>query len=124
MSYLLGIDIGTSGTKTGLYNYDGKLVASAFADYPLMQPQVGWVEQNPEDWWQAVKATIRSILNKPGISATEITGIGLSGQMHGMVLLDKNRDVLRPAIIWADQRTDKQVAWLEENIGRENTQRL
>jgi xylulokinase len=117
MEYLLGIDIGTSGTKTCLIRYDGVLVASAFAEYSLQQPKPNWAEQNPEDWWKAVKQTIHHIFKQLKIVRTEIKGIGLSGQMHGLVILDRNRQVLRPSIIWCDQRTQEEVSWLEEEIG-------
>ncbi len=119
MSYLLGIDIGTSGTKTCLFRYDGSLVASALEEYPLSQPKPGWAEQDPNQWWQAVCESIGSILASSRITAAEIKGIGLSGQMHGLVLLDANGKVLRPSIIWCDQRTEAQAKWMEETIGRE-----
>jgi len=117
---LLGIDIGTSGTKTCLYREDGTLAASAFADYPLLQPRSGWAEQHPEDWWEAVKSTIRAILSTDGISPDQIGAVGLSGQMHGLVLLDKEGRVLRPSIIWCDQRTEEEARWINDRIGEDN----
>ncbi|WP_413306623.1 xylulokinase [Bacillus sp. 1P10SD] len=119
MGYLLGIDIGTSGTKTCLFRYDGELVTSAYAEYPMLQPQVGWAEQHPEDWWNATKQTIQMIFKQAKIKASSIRGIGLSGQMHGLVLVDRNGTVLRPAIIWCDQRTGQQVEWMRDSIGTE-----
>lgn len=119
MSFLLGIDIGTSGTKTCLFREDGDLVSSALAEYPMYQPKPGWAEQHPEDWWQAVRESVGRILSETGISGKEIRGIGLSGQMHGLVLLDREGKVLRPAIIWCDQRTEAQAKGMEERIGRE-----
>ena len=119
MGYLLGIDIGTSGTKTALFNEKGALIASETAGYPLYQPENGWAEQKPEDWWIAVVTTITAVLQKSGINGEDISGIGLSGQMHGLVMLDANNNVLRPAIIWCDQRTAKECDELEEIVGKE-----
>ena len=119
MFYLLGIDIGTSGTKTALFNEKGALIASETAGYPLYQPENGWAEQKPEDWWNAVVTTITAVLQKSGINGEDISGIGLSGQMHGLVMLDADNNVLRPAIIWCDQRTAKECDELENIIGRE-----
>lgn len=97
----------------------GRVVASSLIEYSLAQPESGWAEQNPEDWWQAALKSIRQVLEKCGIAANDIKGIGLSGQMHGLVLLDKQKKVLRPAIIWCDQRTAKEVEELTQLIGRE-----
>ncbi|MDI9497572.1 MAG: xylulokinase [Bacillota bacterium] len=119
MVYLLGIDIGTSGTKTALYDRRGQSVASHTIEYPMYQPQNGWAEQEPEDWWQAVAGGIRAVLAASAVAPGDIAGIGLSGQMHGLVLLDEDGRVLRPSIIWCDQRTGEQAAWLEREIGRE-----
>lgn len=105
MNYLLGIDIGTSGTKTVLFDEAGHGVASYTGEYPMAQPKNGWAEQDPADWWKAVVDGIRAVLAKSGIDAGEIRGIGLSGQMHSLVLLDENGEVLRPSILWCDQRT-------------------
>src|SRR5690554_3462620 len=105
MNFLLGIDIGTSGTKTVLFDEKGSTVASALSEYHMYQPHIGWAEQNPEDWWEAVVNTISQVVESSGIKPSDIKGIGLSGQMHGMVLLDKSGQVLRPSIIWCDQRT-------------------
>lgn len=119
MGYLLGIDIGTSGTKTVLFNEKGELISSETAEYPLYQPENGWAEQRPEDWWNAVVTTISAVLKKSGIKGAEISGIGLSGQMHGLVMLDGDNNVLRPAIIWCDQRTAKECDELEHTVGKE-----
>ena len=105
MNYAIGIDIGTSGTKSALYSRDGRLIASHTAEYPLSQPQNGYAEQDPADWWEAVTASLRAILGESGVSAQEVAGLGLSGQMHGLVLLDEEGEVLRPAILWCDSRT-------------------
>lgn len=119
MKYLLGIDVGTSGTKTVLFQENGEAVASYTGEYPLYQPHNGWAEQNPEDWWQATVDGIQSVLADSKIDPSQIAGLGLSGQMHGLVLLGAEQEVLRPCIIWADQRTAKETKELEELIGRE-----
>src|SRR5713226_8188254 len=82
---LLGIDIGTEGTKTLVIDEAGRALGSATAEYPLSTPRPGWAEQDPEDWWRASAATIRAALAKSGVAAREIRGVGLSGQMHGSV---------------------------------------
>ncbi|HHU62990.1 MAG TPA: xylulokinase [Clostridiales bacterium] len=119
MAYLLGIDIGTSGTKTVLFDERGNTVHSAVEEYPMYQPHIGWAEQQPQDWWNAVVNTIKEVIKKSGVNAHDIKGIGLSGQMHGAVLLDKEYKVLRPAIIWCDQRTHKECDEITEIIGKE-----
>jgi len=117
MEYLLGIDLGTSGTKAVLFDVRGSAVASATVEYPLHQPQNGWAEQDPLDWWEAAKATIRQVLQKSGAAPEAIKGIGISGQMHGLVLLDDKGDVLRPAILWNDGRTSVECAEITQSIG-------
>ncbi|MGI6777658.1 MAG: xylulokinase [Acetivibrionales bacterium] len=119
MAYLLGIDIGTSGTKTVLFDETGNTVASSVEEYPLYQPKVGWAEQDPEDWWKATYTSISSVLSKSGVNSSEVKGIGLSGQMHGAVLLDKDYKVLRKAIIWCDQRSSAECEQITSLIGRE-----
>ena len=119
MTYVLGIDIGTSGTKTILFDEEGKDISSAFKEYPLYQPQMGWAEQKPEDWWQAVAVTINSVIKKSQVNIEDIKGIGLSGQMHGLVMLDKDGQVLRPSIIWCDQRTAKECEEITQLVGAE-----
>lgn len=126
MQYLLGIDIGTSGTKALLINAsrDGEVVASCTKTYPLYTPKPLWAEQEPEDWWQATIAAIRQIIDESGIDAKQIKGIGLSGQMHGSVFLDGANQVLRPAILWCDQRTQAECDWIMNTVGRERTVEL
>ncbi|MBQ8642916.1 MAG: xylulokinase [Clostridia bacterium] len=119
MKYLLGIDIGTSGTKTILFDEAGNGIASATAEYPLYQPQNGWAEQDPEDWWNAVTETTAAVVQKCGVAKEDIVSIGLSGQMHGLVLLDENCRVLRKAILWCDGRTTAQCREIENRLGRE-----
>src|SRR5947207_12244945 len=98
MSYLLGVDIGTSGTKTILIDPSGKVLARAALEYPLYSPRPLWSEQDPADWWKATAGTIREVLKESGVSPAEVRGVGLSGQMHGAVFLDESDAVLRPAI--------------------------
>lgn len=117
MKALLGIDLGTSATKTVLFNEQCEPLASASVEYPLHQPQNGWAEQSPEDWWRAAVETIGVVLNESGIAAEDIAAIGISGQMHGLVMLDGNGEVLRPSIIWCDQRTSAECADITERIG-------
>lgn len=119
MEYILGIDIGTSAAKTVLFDTKGSTIASATREYPLYQPHIGWAEQNPDDWWQAVVATIQEVLDKSKINSNQIKGIGLTGQMHGMVLLDKDLKVLRPAIIWCDQRTQEECEEITNAVGKD-----
>ncbi|NMA95135.1 MAG: xylulokinase [Clostridiales bacterium] len=119
MENLLGIDVGTSAAKTVLFDTRGNTIASATVEYPMYQPRIGWAEQDPEDWWNAVVATIQAVIDKGNINSNQIKGIGLTGQMHGMVLLDKDLNVLRPAIIWCDQRTQSECDEMTSLIGRE-----
>ena len=119
MDCILGIDLGTSGTKTVLFDTKGITLASHTVEYPLYQPNNGWAEQDPEDWWQAVKETVRAVLQTAGIDANSIRGVGLSGQMHGLVMLDGDGNVLRRAILWCDGRTQKQCDEITETLGKE-----
>ncbi|MBN1776487.1 MAG: xylulokinase [Clostridiales bacterium] len=115
--YLLGIDLGTSGTKTVLFRRDGSVVASSTVEYPMDQPENGWAEQAPEDWWNAAVQTISAVLRKSGVNPGDIAALGISGQMHGLVMLDGAGEVLRPSIIWADQRTGAECREITEIIG-------
>ncbi len=108
MSYYLGIDIGTSGTKTLLVDSTGSVIAEANAEYPLHQPKPGWTEQDPEDWWNATVKTVRAVMKKSKVKPGDVKSIGLSGQMHGSVFLDKQDKVIRNALLWNDQRTAEQ----------------
>nr|WP_315025234.1 xylulokinase [uncultured Aminipila sp.] len=109
MEYLLGIDIGTSGTKTVLFDVDANTISAKTCEYPLYQEQNGWAEQEPVDWWQATVAGIKYVIEESKINPKDIKGIGLSGQMHGLVMLDSKGNPLRKSIIWCDQRTGKEV---------------
>jgi xylulokinase len=117
MAHLLGIDIGTSGTKTLLCNDRGKILASATGEYPCHHPKPLWSEQRPEDWWRATVDSVRKVLAKARVPGREVRGIGLSGQMHGAVLLDAAGKVLRPAILWNDQRTGAECAEITARVG-------
>jgi xylulokinase len=115
---LLGIDVGTGGTRAVVVAQTGKVIAVASADHqPFRSPQIGWAEQDPGDWWRAACQAIKSVLSQAHLKPDAISGIGLTGQMHGAVLLDEKDEVLRPAIIWCDQRTGKQCREITERIG-------
>src|ERR1700729_3938883 len=103
MAHLLGIDIGTSGTKTLVCDEEGKVLATAMAEHPISSPKPGWSEQNPRDWWEATIAATKAVLKKAKLKGTYISAIGLSGQMHGSVFLGDGPDALRPALLWNDQ---------------------
>ena len=115
MSALFGIDVGTSATKGVAIEPDGTVLAREEAEYPLSTPHAGWSEQNPEDWWRATETVLARLTE----AAAEPAGIGLSGQMHGLVALDSADRVLRPAILWNDQRTQAECDEIERTIGRD-----
>jgi xylulokinase len=117
MAYLLGIDVGTTGTKALLTNEKGRICASVTEEYPLYAPRPLWSEQNPEDWWQATARAIRRLLRTAKVKGAQVAGLGLSGQMHGSVFLDRSHKVLRPAILWNDQRTAEECAEITATIG-------
>lgn len=118
MEYLIGIDLGTSGTKTVLFNRLGEVIADATVEYPLYQERNGWAEQDPTDWWNATVETLNAVIAKGNIAPDQIKGIGISGQMHGLVMLDKDGRVLRRSIIWCDQRTADECEEITERIGK------
>ncbi len=117
MSHLLGIDIGTSGTKTLICDERGKVIATAMAEHPISSPKPGWSEQNPEDWWSATCKATKAVLKKAKLKPADVSGIGLSGQMHGSVFLGDGERPLRPAILWNDQRTAEQCTQIESKAG-------
>jgi len=115
----LGIDVGTGGTRAVIVDESGQVVASAASEHqPFRAPHPGWAEQDPEDWWRAACEAISDAVQASG--NVEVTAVGLTGQMHGAVMLDAAGEVLRPALIWCDQRTGPQCDWLHETIGREH----
>jgi xylulokinase len=118
--YILAHDLGTSGNKATLYSLDGVLHASSFHEYETSYPKNGWVEQDPEDWWKAICLSTRSLMETAGISKTDVLCISFSGQMMGCLPVDKHGNPLRKAIIWADLRSVKQAAFIEEAIGMKN----
>lgn len=124
MSYLLGMDVGTSSTRAIIVSEDGRLVASAATEYPLSTPHPGWAEQSPEDWWRATVTSVRQAISQSGVQPAQIAGVGLSGQMHGSVFLDASNQVIRPAILWCDQRTAAQCEWITRTVGRDNLVRI
>ena len=117
MSVYLGIDIGTSGTKTLAIDRRGKILAQAMDTYPCYHPKPLWSEQDPDDWWQATVKTIRAVVKKAKLKPADVRAIGLSGQMHGSVFLDKNNRVVRRALLWNDQRTAAECEEIEKRAG-------
>lgn len=115
--YYIGVDLGTSAVKLLLMEGNGKICNIVSNEYPLSFPQPGWSEQKPEDWWDAVVDGIKKLVD--GFDASQVAGISFGGQMHGLVILDKNDNVIRPAILWNDGRTTKQVEYLNNEIGKE-----
>lgn len=119
MKYVLGIDLGTSGTKTVLFDQEGHGICSCTVEYPMYQPHNGWAEQDPQDWWHAAVETIQTVLKKSGVDPKDVVSLGISGQMHGLVMLDEKGQVLRRSIIWCDQRTQAECDEIHERVGRE-----
>jgi len=117
--YFLGIDASTTSSKALLIDEQGNVVAVASNPHTLQTPRALWSEQNPREWWVAVSASIRSVLEQAGIRGEGVSAVGLTGQMHGLVLLDEAGNVLRPAILWNDQRTQSQCDAIHRIIGRE-----
>ncbi len=117
---LLGLDVGTSGSRALLIDETGSIIASATEEHEdFASPQPGWAEQSPDDWWRASQMAVRAALTNASCSSSDIRGIGLSGQMHGSVLLGADDTIIRPALIWCDQRTEAECQWLTEQVGRE-----
>ena len=120
MTYWLGLDIGTGGTRALLVDESGQ-VRHAFtaAHEEMLMAEPLWAEQRPENWWDAARQAIRGVLNEAQAKSTDIRGVGLSGQMHGLVILDASNRVIRPALIWCDQRSQTQVDWINQTAGKE-----
>lgn len=119
-SILIGIDIGTSGAKAALIDPGGRLLAWAGREYPILTPRPGWAEQDPREWLSAAGACVRAALEQAGAAPSQVAAVGLARQMHSLVCLDASGAPLRPAILWADQRSAKQVQRLSAQIGRPN----
>jgi xylulokinase len=117
MSYLLGLDIGTSGAKALLCDDRGRVLATATAEYPLHTPFPLWSEQDPADWWRGARQALREVAVVAGVDATKIAGLGMTGQMHGAVFLDAQGAVIRPALLWNDQRTAAECAEITGRVG-------
>ena len=117
--YYIGIDLGTSAVKLLLMDETGSIANIVSREYPIAFPHPGWSEQDPADWWAAVCDSIRGAISKAGADPSEIGGIGLSGQMHGLVMLDGEGKVLRRSIIWCDQRTGKECDEIHEKVGKD-----
>jgi len=117
MTCYLGIDVGTSGTKTLLMDPDGKVLATANSEYDFETPRPGWTQQDPELWWRATVQSVRAVLKKAQVDGKQVDGIGLSGQMHGLVITDGAGTPLRPCLLWNDQRTAAQAVEIEGTCG-------
>ena len=122
MNYYIGIDLGTSAVKLILINEQSEILKTVSKEYPLFFPQPNWSEQNPTDWWNAVTEGLATLT--AGVDKAAVRGIGVGGQMHGLVMLDENGAVLRPAILWNDTRTGKETDYLNNVIGKEKLQAL
>ncbi len=121
MAYVMGIDVGTTGTRAIIVRPDGHVVGAATGDHqPMLMLKPGWAEQEPADWWEATVRAVRGALEAAELKGDDIAAIGLSGQMHGVVLLDKTNAVLRPSLIWCDQRSQAQCDWITQKVGAEH----
>jgi xylulokinase len=117
-SKVLGIDVGTGGTRAVLLDEAGRVLGAATAEHADMaSPQLGWAEQDPRDWWRAARVAIEECLTAAGATGAEVSAVGLSGQMHGLVLLDAAGEVVRPALLWCDQRTEEECREITERVG-------
>jgi len=116
VKYFVGIDLGTSALKLLLVDSYGEIVKTVSRTYSVQYPKSGWSEQNPEDWWQSLLSGVKELIENTDVS--KIVGMGIGGQMHGLVVLDKNDKVIRPAILWNDGRTDKETEYLNEVVGK------
>ncbi|MDD3140095.1 MAG: xylulokinase [Lachnospiraceae bacterium] len=124
MRYLIGIDLGTSAAKTIMMDEEGNIICEISKEYPMYQPNNGWAEQNPLDWKNAVIESLKNVMEQSGINKDDVKGIGLSGQMHGLVMLDVNDDPIGNTIIWCDQRSEKQVEEMKKVMPEEEWLRI
>ena len=118
MPFFIGADLGTSSLKLLLTDENGTIIRSVTKEYPVAYPHPGWSEQSPEDWWDAFVSGVRELISDK--ERTSVTAIGVAGQMHGLVILDNEDRVIRPAILWNDGRTDKETDFLNEAVGKKN----
>jgi len=114
----MGIDVGTTGSKVLLIDEEGRVVGKYTVEYPLYTPKPGWSEQYPQDWWNATIKAMKIVLEKTRIDPKSVEGIGLTGQMHGLVIIDKEFKVIRPAILWNDQRTAEEASYINNLFGK------
>ena len=119
MTYFLGLDTSTTGSKALLIDEGGRVIATASSPHTVQRPEPLWSEQDPQEWWRAGIASIRNVLKEADVGGASVSAIGLTGQMHGLVLLDESGGVLRPAILWNDQRTQAQCDEIHERCGKE-----
>ena len=119
MAYVIGVDCGTSGTKTVLFDEKGSVIASHTVEYPMYQPKNGYAEQDPADWANAMLTTIQAVMGKSGVSKNDVIGIRKTGQIHVLELLDGEGKEQRKSIIWCDQRTEAEVEQMNKLLGRE-----
>ena len=124
MSYVLGIDLGTSSVKVLLTTETGQIISRGSAAYPIYRPYPTWAEQHPEDWWQAAASAVRQALGAVQDASRSVAAIGLSGQMHGSVLLDKAIRLPNPAVIWPAQPSQDQVREITNLVGAERLIKL
>ncbi len=117
MKYFIGADLGTSALKLLLVDVHGEILKTVSRSYSVYYPKPAWSEQNPEDWWNAFLSGVKELVQD--INPDEIAGIGVGGQMHGLVILDENDNVIRPEILWNDGRTDKETDYLKSIIGKQ-----
>ena len=116
MSVQIGLDVGTGGARAVAVDESGEIVAEASSEYPLHSPRPGWTEQDPDDWWEGAKKVIKKVATE---TREQVAGIGLTGQMHGSVFLDSSDEVIRPALLWNDQRTHRQCEEITRKVGEE-----
>ncbi|MGH9664942.1 MAG: FGGY family carbohydrate kinase, partial [Bryobacteraceae bacterium] len=122
--YWLGLDIGTGGTRALLVDETGVVKQSFTAPHDdIVMERPLWAEQRPENWWEAAQAAIRGVLYEAQVKGADVAGVGLSGQMHGLVLLDAESQVVRPSLIWCDQRSQRQVDAINAKVGAERVLR-
>ncbi|GAH31867.1 unnamed protein product, partial [marine sediment metagenome] len=119
ITYAVGLDLGTTGARAGLVDVSGTVLKTVAVPYETATPYPGWAEQDPESWWSASTRAISQLIASSGVKAGSISGVGLSGQMHGSVFLDEERAVIRPCIIWCDQRAAPQCRWITDSVGTE-----
>ena len=118
MSYVVGVDVSTTGVKAIVIDEQGDVIGSVLTEHPWSTPRPLWVEQDPHDWWNGTCHSLRLVLQETGIASQDIVGLGLTGQMHGLTLLDKGNQVMRPAILWNDQRTEEQCNRIRSAFGK------